>query len=308
MSRLAFELHAAPGVGLALADHLGCPLGRLSRRSFPDGETYLRFDTPVEGEDVILICTLDHPDTKLAVLLIAADALRQQKARSVGLVAPYLAYMRQDTQFRAGEAVTSRTIARLLSSAFDWLVTVDPHLHRYPKLDAVYSVPAVAVSASSKLAGWIAQNVTQPVLVGPDEESAQWVERIARLANAPFTTFRKQRSGDYSVRIESSGLEHLREGTAVLVDDIASSARTLIEAADQVRNVTGSAPVCAIVHPIFAGDSYQRLLASGVSKVVSTNTVPHLTNQVDVTSEMAEAILRAEALADGRPETQVRQG
>ena len=148
MIPLLFELSAAPGLSARLAEHLPCEIGELSRRQFPDGETFLRFDTPIDGRQVILLCTLDRPDTKLASLLFAASATREHGARSIGLVAPYLAYMRQDKEFRPGEVVTSRLFAQLISEHFDWLVTIDPHLHRYRALGEIYSIPSVTATAT----------------------------------------------------------------------------------------------------------------------------------------------------------------
>lgn len=290
MKALLFELSGAPGLASRLTELIGAEVGELERRQFPDGESYLRFVTLVEGRSVILLCTLDHPDPRLVPLLFAAAAAREQGARDIGLVAPYLAYMRQDRQFRTGEAVTSKEFARLLSGHFDWLVTLDPHLHWYRALDELYSIPAIAATATDAIAGWVQQNVDQPVIIGPDEESRQWVERIASLAGARSTVLRKQRSGDYSVTIDPGGLEHLGQGTPVLVDDIASSARTLIETVELLKRNVSEPPVCAVVHPIFAGDSYERLLGSGVARVVSTNAVAHESNAIDISAPLAEAV------------------
>jgi phosphoribosylpyrophosphate synthetase len=79
---------------------------------------------------VVLACSLARPDEKTLPLLFAADAARDLGAAKVLLAAPCLAYLRQDRRFHAGEAVTSRSYAALLSRAFDALVTADPHLHR----------------------------------------------------------------------------------------------------------------------------------------------------------------------------------
>jgi hypothetical protein len=84
----------------------------------------------VKDRDIVLVCTLNDPDSKTLALLFAARNAKELGARSVGLVAPYLGYMRQDRRFREGEAITSAHFAALVSSSFDWLVTVDPHLHR----------------------------------------------------------------------------------------------------------------------------------------------------------------------------------
>lgn len=297
MMPLLFTLSAADGMEALLCRRLGLEPGEISRRQFPDGETYLRLMTPVAGRDVILLCTLDRPDAKTLPLLFAAAAARSQGARRVGLVAPYLGYLRQDKAFNPGEAVTSVTYARLLSEAVDWLVTLDPHLHRYPGLASVYSVPSFVATAAAPIARWVREEVDNPVLIGPDEESAQWVGRVAELAQARSTVFRKTRSGDFDVTIAGDGLALLAGGTPVIIDDIASSARTMIEAARVLRDAGQRPPVCIAVHPIFAGDAYDRLLAAGPAAIVSTNAVAHASNAIDISAEIGAMVERALALS-----------
>jgi ribose-phosphate pyrophosphokinase len=151
-----------------LAQAVGAEIAEIEHRRFPDGETYLRYRTSPEGQRVILLCTLDRPDAKILPLIFAACTARELGAASLGLVCPYLAYMRQDRRFLPGEAVTSTHFAALLSSACDWLVTVDPHLHRRGSLSDIYSVPAIAVHAAPLISAWIRENVERPLLIGPD--------------------------------------------------------------------------------------------------------------------------------------------
>ena len=147
---------------------------RLHWRRFPDGESYLRFEDSPAGLHLILVCSLNDPDIKAQALLFAAGTARELGAASVGLVAPYLGYMRQDSRFRDGEAVTSALFASQLSAAFDWLITVDAHLHRRKSLSEIYSIPARDVSASAGVSGWISANIENPLVVGPDSESQPW--------------------------------------------------------------------------------------------------------------------------------------
>src|SRR5690606_36121138 len=101
-----------------LAEITGGRAGRLATRRFPDGESYVRILDPLDGEDVHLVCTLTDPDAKVLPLVLAAGAARDGGARSVRLIAPYLAYMRQDQAFAPGEAVSARHFAALLSGVF----------------------------------------------------------------------------------------------------------------------------------------------------------------------------------------------
>lgn len=298
MRRVLFALNAAGGLAGRIASLLDCELGTVERRQFPDGESYIRLSTPVANRHVLVLCSLDRPDTKALPLLFVADAARQQGAERVGLIAPYLAYMRQDKSFSSGEAVTSQTFARLIDSHFDWLVTADPHLHRYPNLGALYSRPALATSAAEPIADWIRTNVQRPVVIGPDEESAQWVERIATLIDVPWSVFRKERRGDFDVSLSAAGVDLADEATPVLVDDIASSARTMIEAVRTLRNAGRRAPYCVVVHAIFAGDAFEQLQLMEPAGVVSTNAVAHGTNQIDISGPLAAGV--REMLAGSR--------
>ena len=293
MKAALFNLSAAESLANGLSVAAGNEFGALSQRQFPDGESYIRLLSDVQDRNVVLLCTLDRPDTKTLPLLYAAAAARDGGALSVGLVAPYLAYMRQDKAFHPGEAVTSRSFAKLVSEAVDWIVTVDPHLHRFHALDELYTIPSFAVAAAQPLGEWIRANVDQPVIIGPDEESAQWVGQVARLAGAPSTVLRKTRRGDYDVSIAADGLDLPRGATPVIVDDIASSARTMIEAVRIVRSAGAPPPVCVAVHAIFAGDSYEELRDAGAARIVSSNAVKHASNAIDLTTVLAPAVRRA---------------
>lgn len=269
----------------SLAGLLGAEIGHIELRAFPDGETYLRFTTSVLDRRIALVCTLDHPDTKMLQLLFAAAAAKDLGAKQVGLVAPYLAYMRQDRRFKPGEAVTSREVARLLSEAFDWLVTVDPHLHRYGSLAEIYRIPTRVAHAAPLISQWIKANAPQALVIGPDSESEQWVSAVATAAGAPFTVLEKVRHGDRDVEVTMRDLDRLGARTPVFVDDIISSGRTMAEALRLMAGRTTQHPVCIAMHGLFA-DHSDRLLAAS-ARLVTSNTVVHPSNALDVAPLLA---------------------
>jgi ribose-phosphate pyrophosphokinase len=272
-----------------LAAKLGWEAGRIEIRQFPDGEIYLRLATSPDGRSVAVVCTLDHPNEKLLSLLFAAATARDLKASKVGLISPYLAYMRQDRRFNPGEAVTSRLVARLLSSTFDWLLTVDPHLHRYSSLGEIYSIPARVVHAAPLISQWIRTNVADPFIVGPDSESEQWVAAVAKDADAPHSVLEKTRLGDRAVEIRLGDLDRWKGRTPVLVDDIVSSGRTMLEATRLLTAGGWAAPVCVAVHGLFA-DQSDVLLARAGAQVITTNSITHPTNGIDLTDTLAAAL------------------
>jgi ribose-phosphate pyrophosphokinase len=222
-------------------------------------------------------------------LIFSAATARELRASKVGLISPYLAYMRQDGRFKPGEAVTSWQVARLLSQAFDWLVTVDPHLHRYGSLAEIYTIPTRVVHAAPLISQWIKSNVTNPLIIGPDSESEQWVSAVASDAGAPYSVLEKVRHGDRSVEIKLKDLDRWSGRAPVLVDDIISSGRTMIEVVKLLAPRKWPQPICIAVHGLFA-DGSDALLERAGARVVTSNSVPHRTNALDTGSILASAV------------------
>jgi ribose-phosphate pyrophosphokinase len=274
----------------ALAAAAGMDRVPVTVRRFPDGESYVRADPLVQGRRVSIACTLNRPDDKLVPLLLLAAAVREAGAVSVGLVAPYLAYMRQDQRFHPGETISARHVAAWISRHFDWLTTVDPHLHRIAELSQIYGIASRVVHAGHSVAAWVQSKVRNPLLIGPDEESAQWVGDVASQANAPFVVLRKVRRGDREVEVSVPDVEHWRSHTPVLVDDIVSTARTMIAAVDHLRRAAMAPPVCVAVHAVFAQRAFEDLREAGAGDIVSCDTVAHPTNRISIVPAVAVAV------------------
>jgi ribose-phosphate pyrophosphokinase len=292
-----FALDGGGAHAARVAARVDGELGELSLRQFPDGELYLRIDSDVRGREVIIVSSLHQPGDKFLRLAFLAATARDLGAARVGLVAPYLAFMRQDSRFRAGEAVTAVYFGAMMSRVVDWLVTVDPHLHRLDSLDRVYSIPTGIARAAHAIAAWIRAEVPRPVLVGPDAESEQWVAAVARLCDAPCVVLEKIRTGDREVAVSAPQLDAYPGRTPVLVDDIISTARTMIAATGQIRRAGGGAPVCIGIHAVFADTAHADLLAAGASRVVTCDTIAHPTNAIAVGDAIADTVAaRLEAL------------
>lgn len=277
------------GLQESLCQKLPAIKGETFSRSFPDGETYLRIGTPVQNQHCIILADLSHPDAKYLPLVFLAETLRELGASSVGLIAPYLSYMRQDRRFIDGEAVTSKIFARQLSAIVDWLVTIDPHLHRYHSLDEIYSIPTRVIQGASSLAHWL-KGQKKLFLVGPDAESEQWVSKIAAHSGHPFIVGTKKRFGDRDVKVSLPDLSRFHGYTAVIIDDVISSGQTILKCIDALKcngieNIT-----CVAVHGIFSDQSDILLIAQGLKNLVTSNTIPHATNAIDVADILVEPI------------------
>ena len=277
------------GLAQALGRALGIEPRFVARHRFPDGETRLTLP-PTLPPRVCLLRGLQQPNDKLAELLLTAAGARELGAAQLTLVSPYLAYMRQDMAFQPGEVVSQRHLGTLLAAAFDAVVTVDPHLHRVHSMDEV--VPGrrgVALSAAPLLGDWIASRRERPVLIGPDEEAAQWVQAAARAHGFDAGVGRKTRRGDRDVVLELPAID-LSGREVVLLDDVASTGHTLIVAARQALARGAAAVDVAVTHALFVGDAVDALHAAGVREVWSTDSVPHASNVVSVAPLIARAL------------------
>jgi ribose-phosphate pyrophosphokinase len=272
-----------------LATRLAATLFVPEVRQFPDGELYVRIDGDVKGQDVVIVGSLHEPGTRFLLIAFLAGTARDLGAKSVGLVAPYLSYLRQDSRFKTGEGVTATYFAKLMSQVVDWLVTVDPHLHRLDSLDHVYSIPTTIARAAPSIAGYIAAKIPHPVLVGPDAESVQWVSAVAAGCNAPYVILEKTRRGDRDVSISMPD-QAWNGHTPVLIDDIVSTGKTMVEATRQLRAAGSAPPVCIAIHAVFADAVNDELMLAGAKGIVTCDTIPHATNQIGVADPIAEAV------------------
>ena len=284
---LHFEDEAT--VAEKLSQAAGLRAAAIERHRFPDGELRLRLPG-VLPPHAVMLRGLHDPNEKLVELLLAARTARTLGARHITLVAPYLGYMRQDAAFRPGEAVNQKIVGGFLAGLFDALVTVDPHLHRVLHLsDAVPVDAAIALSAAELLAGVALAHRERPLLVGPDEEAAQWVEAGARAFGLDFAVCTKHRHGDRDVEIRLPDFD-VSGRAVVILDDVASTGRTVVRASELLHAAGAASVDLAVTHALFAGDALAAVRAAGVEHVWSTDTIAHETNAASVTALIAAAL------------------
>jgi ribose-phosphate pyrophosphokinase len=158
----------------------------------------------------------------------------------------------------------------------------------------LYTVPATALHATEEISTYIKTHVAKPLLVGPDSESHQWVSSVANLSGAPFIVLEKTRLGDEEVRVTVPEVDLYRDHTPVLVDDIVSTARTMIETVNHLHAAGMKAPVCIGVHAVFAGQAFEALQAARVQDIVTCNTIAHPSNGIDISGLIVSALAGSE--------------
>ncbi|WAT19282.1 ribose-phosphate diphosphokinase [Aurantiacibacter sp. MUD11] len=271
-----------------LAERLGIGLAEVKVHRFPDGESLVQVE-PGTGT-AVLFRSLHDPNAKLVELLLAASALRENGADRVIVIAPYLAYMRQDIAFEPGQAVSQRVIGALLAEHFDGLLTVDPHLHRIRSLAEVMpGTDACSISAAPAL-GQFVEADGDTVLAGPDAESRQWVEAIAAPRGLDVIVGEKRRLGDRQVELHFPGIERVAGRPVILVDDVISSGRTLEVAARQLLAGGATQVEALATHCLASREDLDALRVSGISRITSSDSIAGPTATIPLADILAQAV------------------
>ena len=276
-----------------LAARLGLAARAIEVHRFPDGE--LRVTVGPAATTTIVYAALDQPNDKLLTLLFAAEALRRGGARRLVLVAPYLCYMRQDTAFHRGEAISQKVFGRLIAEAFDRVITVDAHLHRTRNITDVFTgIEAENLSAMPAIADFLMAGEfgADTIIAGPDAESEPWVHDLAHRLGAGFAIARKIRHGDRSVEMAFSDPGIFVGHPVVLVDDIVSSGDTVLACAKALLDAGAKSVDAIVTHALFPPKMIADFEAAGLRSIRSTHSVPHPTNAIELDALFAGALLR----------------
>ena len=164
----------------SVANQLSLTLGKAEIKRFPDGEKYLRVLNEVKDEHVVVIQSMHHtPDDFLFEYLLLVDTLKDLGAKKVTSFIPYFAYARQDERFKPGEALSFKTVSKLIEAVgTDEIYTIDMHQHRVLSSSDVFRIPSHNLSAMPLLANYVRKEgkLRDPLVIGPDSEAEQWAK------------------------------------------------------------------------------------------------------------------------------------
>jgi ribose-phosphate pyrophosphokinase len=277
--------------GRRLAQSMSLSFARVEVHRFPDGES--KVTLPRDLPERLIVCrSLNLPNSKLIELLMTAETARQNGVREIILVAPYLCYMRQDIAFQPGEAVSQRIVGRFLAGLFDAVITVDAHLHRINSLsEALPHILAVNTSAGPLMSEFLQRRSGPSLLVGPDIESTQWVEAIARDAGYPCLVAQKRRFGDRHVEI-SLPPGNYRDQHIVLIDDVISTGHTLVTVTGLLFERGAAAVDVLVTHALYDESAANEMRQAGIGTVWSTDSVPHASNTLHLDRTLTDILLQ----------------
>jgi ribose-phosphate pyrophosphokinase len=281
---------ASKELGEKTAELAGLEAVQVAHKTFPDGESYIRLESPVQDDHVAIVQTISPPqDSRLLQLAFLADAAKRNGARKVTAVVPYLAYARQDKMFLQGEGISIETVAAMLSAAgVDALVTVNIHAESALKK---FPFPAENLSAIPLLAEYfVKKGYRKAFALAPDKGAMYIAEQAQAVLGGEAGHLDKQRDRHTGQTIQTAKHLNVKGQTVIIFDDIISTGGTIVGAARILREQGAARIFTACVHPLLIGDAEKRILDAGVEEIVGTDSVPSHVSKVSLAPLIAKAL------------------
>ena len=272
-----------------IAGVLNIPSYDVKIHHFPDKESLVTL--PEKQSDHVIFClSLDYPNNKLIELLFACKTARKQGVKRLSLVAPYLCYMRQDKSFHKEEAISQHIIGQWLGENFDDVITVDPHLHRIKSLDEVIPDTNNILLTATALLGNFVKSLNKTVhLLGPDEESLQWVKEVAAISDSSYSVATKKRLGDMHVEIQLPQNDYNNQHI-ILIDDVISTGHTVAQTATQLYSLGAKQVDVIATHALFTKEALETLNNAKIKNIWSSDSISHQTNKIPLVNLLATSI------------------
>ena len=280
---------ASPKLSLRVAKRLKCKLIKPEMSSFPDGENYTRIDADLKGEHVLVVQSTCYPQNdNLIELCFLIGAVKNLGAEHITAFVPYLAYARQDKQFKPGEAISIHTVCKLIeATGATNFVTVDAH---HEEIMRNFSIPAYNLTAMPLLGRYLSKlKLKDPVVLGADKGAIERARHVALEMEVEYDYLEKKRITPEKVVIRPKRLD-LVNRDVVIVDDIISTGWTIVEAAKMLKHQEARRIYTACTHPVFVGNALRRIRTAGVKKVVTTDTIERKESVVSVASLISNVI------------------
>jgi ribose-phosphate pyrophosphokinase len=283
---------ASPELARRLAAELKTTPVPVFFKKFPDGESYIRIDGDIQGEDVAVVQTTSPPqDERMMQLFLTASAAKAHGAKRTTAVVPYFAYSRQDKVFLPGEAFSAKTVVSILQTCgVTKIVTLNAH---NPAALQSFNIPVEDLSAIPQLAEYFKNHGFEgAVSLSMGKKGLATAEEAAAVLEGPadyIPTRRDRHTG--KVTIEEKLLD-VKGKVAIVFDDIISSGGTMVKAVAHTKKQGAKKTFAACVHPILMADARDKIVQNGADEIVGTDSVPSPVSIVSVAPLIAKALRR----------------
>ncbi len=273
-----------------LAEKLRANRIAIESKSFPDGESYLRFAGNFNDEDLVVVQScFPQQDKRLIELLLTLNAAKELGAKRTIAVVPYLAYARQDKRFRTGEVISNVAVGKLIESVgTDLLVTVDVHNEQSLKS---FKTKTINVSAIPLLAEYLKNlKLSRPYILAPDSGAATHARLVASILGTDHTYFEKHRDRITGQVVTTDRELKLEGRDVVILDDMISTGSTIANVARIVKRKRPRKIIAACTHALLIGDAEENMRKEGVMEIIGTDTVPSSLSKISVAPAVAESL------------------
>ena len=270
-----------------VAKLLNTKLTRVEYKRFPDNEIYVRVVDEINDDEAVIINTQKNQNDAIVETILLCDALRDEGVKNITLVAPYLAYARQDKKFNPGEAISIRALAKIYSSIVDKLITINPH---ETHIKEFFTIPFIYGDAIPKLAEYVKDKLDNPIVLAPDKGALEFAKTASKILNAEYDYLEKTRLSPTEIQIAPKTLD-AKDRDVLIVDDIISTGGTMATAVKLLKEQGAKKIIAACVHPVLIGDALNKLYSAGVEEVVGTDTYLSEVSKVSVAEVIADLLL-----------------
>jgi ribose-phosphate pyrophosphokinase len=254
----------------AIAASVGVELGRSLCNQFPDGETFVKIEENVRGEDVYVVQSTCPPTNhNLMEMFIMMDALRRASASRITAVIPFYGYARQDRKDQPRVPITAKLVANLIVAAgAHRVLTMDLHAQQIQgffdiPVDHLYAAPVIYDHVRKK-------NLKNLVVVSPDVGGIKMAHAYSQVLGAGLAIVAKRRKS--ATEVESMTV--IRGKTVLMVDDLTETAGTLTSAARLLESKGAKQIFACVSHALLTDVAVERLRKSNIDELITTDTVP----------------------------------
>ncbi len=281
---------ASEDLGRKLARRIKANLVKSEVRVFPDGESKITLRGNISKRKSIVVQSIYPPvDTNLIQALSLISKAKENSSEVV-VVIPYMGYARQDREFLPGEIVTMKVMAKLFKGAgASKLIAVDIHSLIGLKY---FTIKSKNISAVPNLAAYFKKmSLKDPLVVSPDQGGTERAKKFAKEMGTEFIALQKKRdrkTGKVQIKTKQA---NVIGRDLILVDDMISTGGSIVNATKFLKKEKCKRVFVACTHALLMNDAEKKIKKSGVTKIVSANTIPGNTSIVDVSNAIAKAIV-----------------
>jgi len=261
-----------PPLARAIAASIGIELGKCTVSAFPDGETFVKIEENVRGEDVFLVQSTSPPTNHfLMEMFIMMDALRRASASRITAVLPFYGYARQDRKDQPRVPITAKLVANLIVAAgANRILTMDLHAQQ---IQGFFDIPVDHLYAAPVMYDYLKKKLLPDlVVVSPDVGGLKMAHAYSQVLEAGLAIVAKRRKN--ATEIESmTVIGEIRGKTILMVDDLTETAGTLTTAAKLLRRKGARRIYACVSHALLNDLGIERLQKSNIDELMTTDSV-----------------------------------